>query len=209
MQIRTIGANMEIGDSLTDHVKENLQKEVTKYFSGAIDAQVNFSKDVSEFKVVILINEGVKGGIRVKSNANAGDAYSAFNDAKEKAAKQLRRYKRRLKNHNKANDSKKQIDFLNSIYESPKYVISEQIEEENLALDELTANENQKSFNIVNEKTTNIETLGVDDAIMKMNLADLPALAFVNEDTKNINLVYHRKDGDISLIDLKAGYQVK
>ena len=41
---------------------------------------------------------------------------------------------------------------------------------------------------------------------MKMNLADLPALAFVNKETKHINVVYHRKDGNISLIDLKTGY---
>lgn len=200
MQIRTIGANMEIGDSLNNHVKENLKKEVIKYFGNAIDAQVSFSKDVSDFKVVILINEGVKGGIRVKSNANAGDAYSAFNSAKEKAAKQLRRYKRKLKNHHKVIDSK-EIEFLDSIYESPKYVISEQIEEDNFD------NENQKTFDVITEKTTDIETLTIDDAIMKMNLADLPALAFVNADSKNLNMVYHRKDGDISLIDLKAGYQ--
>ncbi|MDB2550388.1 ribosome-associated translation inhibitor RaiA [Rickettsiales bacterium] len=208
MQIRTIGANMEIGNSLTDHVRENLEKEVTKYFSEAIDAQVNFSKEVSDFKVVILINGGVKGGIRVKSDGNAGDAYSAFNEAKEKAAKQLRRYKRKLKNHHKNND-KKEVDFLNSIYESPKYVITEQIEDEILndaQPQELIANENKKNFDIITEKTTDIETLFVDDAIMKMNLADLPALAFVNEETKDINVVYHRKDGNISLIDLKTGY---
>jgi len=208
MQIRTIGANIEIGASLTDHVKENLEKEVTKYFNGAIEAQVNFSKDVSDFKVVIIINEGVKGGIRVKSNANAGDAYSAFNEAKEKAAKQLRRYKRKLKNHHKKVNSK-EINFLNSIYESPKYIISEQIEEEldvNDNSKEIIANENIKSFDIITEKTTDIETLAIDEAIMKMNLADLPAVAFVNEKTKDINVVYHRKDGKISLIDLKTGY---
>lgn len=206
MQIRTIGANMEIGDSLNNHVKENLKKEVAKYFGNAIDAQVNFSKDVSDFKVVILINEGVKGGIRVKSNANAGDAYSAFNSAKEKAAKQLRRYKRKLKNHHKAIDLK-EIDFLDSIYESPKYVISEQIEEDSFDNENLdVGNENQKTFDVITEKTTDIETLTIDDAIMKMNLADLPALAFVNVESKKLNMVYHRKDGDISLIDLKTGY---
>ncbi|MFT4718489.1 MAG: ribosomal subunit interface protein [Rickettsiales bacterium] len=198
MNIRTIGANMEIGNSLTNHVRDSLEKEVTKYFSRAIDAQVSFSKEVSDFKVVILINEGVKGGVRVKSDANAGDAYSAFNSAKEKAAKQLRRYKRKLKNHHKVMDSG-EIDFLNSIYESPKYVISEQGEDE-------SANENEKPFDIINEKITNIETITVDEAIMKMNLADLPTLAFVNIKSKHINVVYHRKDGNISLIDLKTGY---
>ena len=208
MQIRTIGANMYVGDSLTNHVKENLEKEIVKYFDGAVDAQVNFSKNVSDFKVLILINEGIRGGVRVKSNASAGDAYAAFNSAKEKAAKQLRRYKRRLKNHHKTIDNK-QIDFLNSIYESQKYVISEQFEEEGIGSDNeniVVENKGKKEFDVITEKTTDIETITIDEAIMKMNLADLPALAFVNVDSKNINVVYHRKDGNISLIDLKTGY---
>ena len=208
MQIRTIGANMDVGDSLTNHVKENLEKEIVKYFDGAVDAQVNFSKNVSDFKVLILINEGIRGGVRVKSNASAGDAYAAFNSAKEKAAKQLRRYKRRLKNHHKTIDNK-QIDFLNSIYESQKYVISEQFEEEGIGSDNeniVVENKGKKEFDVITEKTTDIETITIDEAIMKMNLADLPALAFVNVDSKNINVVYHRKDGNISLIYLKTGY---
>ena len=208
MQIRTIGANMDVGDSLTNHVKENLEKEIVKYFDGAVDAQVNFSKNVSDFKVLILINEGIRGGVRVKSNASAGDAYAAFNSAKEKAAKQLRIYKRRLKNHHKTIDNK-QIDFLNSIYESQKYVISEQFEEEGIGSDNeniVVENKGKKEFDVITEKTTDIETITIDEAIMKMNLADLPALAFVNVDSKNINVVYHRKDGNISLIDLKTGY---
>ena len=60
--------------------------------------------------------------------------------------------------------------------------------------------------NIINEKITNIETITVDEAIMKMNLANLPALVFVNIQSKHINVVYHRKDCNISLIDLKTGY---
>ena len=36
---------------------------------------------------------------------------------------------------------------------------------------------------------------------MAMDLANLPALVFINEETGNINVVYHRKDGNISWID--------
>ena len=54
---------------------------------------------------------------------------------------------------------------------------------------------------IVSEKNTTIEELSVDDAIMKMDLANLPALVFINSQNKRLNVVYHRKDGQISLVD--------
>ena len=56
-------------------------------------------------------------------------------------------------------------------------------------------------LNIITEKTTEIEELTVNQAIMKMDLAGLPALVFVNVNNKRINVVYHRKDGNISWID--------
>ena len=36
---------------------------------------------------------------------------------------------------------------------------------------------------------------------MKMNLSDLPALVFINSENNRLNVLYHRKDGNISWID--------
>ena len=51
------------------------------------------------------------------------------------------------------------------------------------------------------EKTAKIEELTVDQAIMKMDLADLPALVFINKANNRVNVVYNRKDGNISWVD--------
>jgi hypothetical protein len=51
------------------------------------------------------------------------------------------------------------------------------------------------------EKGTNIENLTVSEAIMKMDLAHLPALMFINKLNNRINMVYHRHDGNISWVD--------
>jgi hypothetical protein len=57
------------------------------------------------------------------------------------------------------------------------------------------------SMRIINEKESEIESLSVEQAIMKMDLLDLPALAFMNNKNGKINFIYHRKDGNISWID--------
>jgi hypothetical protein len=38
---------------------------------------------------------------------------------------------------------------------------------------------------------------------MRINLANLPALLFINKKTSNFNVVYKRLDGNISWIDAK------
>jgi len=53
---------------------------------------------------------------------------------------------------------------------------------------------------IIAEKQTSIETLTVADAVMRMNLANLPALMFINKKSGNHDVVYRRADGNISWV---------
>jgi hypothetical protein len=54
---------------------------------------------------------------------------------------------------------------------------------------------------VVAEMTTEIPTLTVSQAVMRMDLSDLPALLFRNSGHGGINLVYRRRDDNIGWID--------
>ncbi len=56
---------------------------------------------------------------------------------------------------------------------------------------------------IIAEKSVEILTLSVSGAVMKMDLENLPALMFQNSHTNRMNVVYYRRDGNISWIDSK------
>ncbi len=202
MDIRIVGANMEVGSSLTKHVRERLEHSVKKYFDNAVNANVFFTKNKNSFKANIVVNEGINN-INIKSDAESGEVYSCFENALEKASKQLRRYKGKIKTYRRSQGGFKSVDIRDQILSVPKYVIPavpydllEEIEEE-----ESKAIESDKSLNIIEEKTTEVEELTVDQAIMKMDLANLPALVFINRNSNRINVVYIRKDGNISWID--------
>jgi ribosomal subunit interface protein len=195
MQIKVSGSNMEVGQSLTEFANETLEKSVTKYFDKAVSSEIHFAKDGNLFKVVITVNEGVRGGIKIKSDGAAGDAYAAFSEACERAAKQLRRYKRKIQNYRRHQGGIKSAEVDYKAIEGMKYVMPP------LAFDSQEEEVEDKSHAVIAEKVTEIETLSVDDAIMKMDLQNLPALVFINEKSKRINVVYHRKDGNISFID--------
>ena len=97
MQITISGKQMETGASLRAHIEEHLPASVQKYFENAINANVVFSKQGHIFNCHISISEGVKHGIDISADAEADDVYAAFTAATDKAAKQLRRHKRKLK----------------------------------------------------------------------------------------------------------------
>lgn len=193
---------MDIGQSLTQYVEEHLTKSVKKYFDKAVNAEAHFTKDGHLFKVILTVNEGVKGGITVKSDAEAGDVYGCFNEASEKAVKQLRRYKERIKNYRRHGGGLKSVEPNYKALAAMKYVLPPQ---EYNVFEEMEAEEADvkldENLNVITEKNTEVEELTVNEAIMKMDLSNLPALVFINSQNKRLNVVYHRKDGNISWID--------
>ena len=54
---------------------------------------------------------------------------------------------------------------------------------------------------IVAESTTRIHTLTVGEAVMRMDLADLPVMMFRNSGNGRLNVVYRRNDGHIGWVD--------
>jgi ribosomal subunit interface protein len=204
MDIRILGSNMDIGSALTQYATEHLNRHIKKYFDTSISADVHFSKQGNRISVNIIVNEGVKGGgIVIKSDGSGEDAYGCFNQAIEKVAKQLRRYKGKIKNYRRERGGLKSIEINEKGYDALKYIIAnspnpllEEIEEE-----EEASIKQEENLKIISEKTTEIEKLTIEQAIMKMDLADLPALVFINDSSGRLNVVYYRKDGNISWID--------
>ena len=101
--------------------------------------------------------------------------------------KQLRRYKRRLKDHHRERAEPVELSGAAS------YV---------LASDEADHESEPESLTpvIVAEMETKIPSLTVGEAVMQMELAGAPVLVFRNE-KKHVNVVYRRDDGNIGWIE--------
>ena len=97
MRISISGKHMETGESLKSYVEEHLTNAVTKYFKDAINADVIFSKRGQFYECEVIVNEGIKNGLSVTAKDESSDVYGAFDTALDRAEKQLRRHKRKLK----------------------------------------------------------------------------------------------------------------
>jgi hypothetical protein len=54
---------------------------------------------------------------------------------------------------------------------------------------------------VIAEMATEIDSLTVSQAVMRLDLADLPALMFRNKAHGGLNMVYRRPDGNIGWVD--------
>ncbi len=193
MQISVTGKQIDVGESLQKYVNPLLEKTIKKYFENAIHAEVVFSKvshkHQDQFQVDITMNEG--SGIGFVKSRDAGDnIYSAFDGALDKIEHRLSRYKRKIKNHYKPKISELYGYDGGHIAKAIKYILNP-FEHDSVS----------ETPEVVLEKHTDIEFLSVSEAIMKMDLMELPALLFKNKDNNRMNVVYHRADGKISWID--------
>ncbi len=140
------------------------------------------------FRVDITGNLGTHAGMVIRSRGESDDVYAAFDLSLEKMSKQLRRYKRKITNHHKHVDD----DIVAGSIRATKYVISPQTGEED---------EDKSAGLVIAEKPTDIQTMTVSQAVMKMDLQELPALMFFNSAHGRLNVIYRRADGNISWVD--------
>jgi ribosomal subunit interface protein len=97
MQLTVTGRQVDVGDALRHHVEAALETLLHKYFRTAIEAHAVFVREAHLVRAEISLHVG--RGIIINSSAAASDHYVAFDGAAERLAKQLRRSKRRLRDH--------------------------------------------------------------------------------------------------------------
>jgi len=187
MQLNISGRHVDLGDAFRTHADKRLQENVHKYIDRVNHVEVVVGKEAGQFRVDIHGNTGTHSGLVVKSQGTAADVYAAFDEAATRIEKQLRRYKRRLKDHHHAKIER------NATFVAKKYVLQTEAHHEEL--------EEEGAPAVIAEKPTEIERLSVREAVMKMDLADLPALMFFNSSHGRLNVVYRRVDGNISWVD--------
>ncbi len=88
---------MEIGEALPEKVRTRLEVVVGKHFQGGAEAIVVFSHEGSGFRADCTTH--LDAGVVLKAEGVEMDIHRAFEAAMEHLQKQIRRYKRRLKNH--------------------------------------------------------------------------------------------------------------
>ncbi len=187
MHIQIQGKQIDVGQALSKHVEDNLSAAISKYFDRPVEATVTFSRDRHAFRCDAFVH--LPTGLTAQSSAKANDVYAAFDQGADRIEKQLRRYKRRLKDHHQSRPKPVEV------FDAPAYVLE--------ARDVANETDEPESLQpvIVAEMKESIQALSVGEAVMQMELADRSFLIFRNEANDGVNIVFRRDDGNIGWVD--------
>ncbi len=186
MDLRVSGHQMATGAALQTHAEDRMTAMVGKYFSRALSSHVTFGKaPAGAFRCDIVTH--VMHGLILKGAAVAQDAHVALDQAAEKIDKQLRRYKRRLKDRHEASDhARKEEDAAYVVFAEPE------VEAEEVTVDAPL---------VIAETRVDVPEATVSDAVMMLDLRNTNALLFKNAGTGKHNMVYRRGDGSIGWVE--------
>ena len=98
----------------------------------------------------------------------------------------MRRYKRRFNDHTRRAEAEK--------FAAQHYILAAEPEHEE-------APETADAPVIGAEMATEVETMTVSDAVMRMDLANVPVFVFRSDAHGRVNVVYRRDDGHIGWVD--------
>src|SRR5712692_7261730 len=177
MPFRVSGKNIDIGEALRARINERVAEATAKYFDGGFSGHVTIGKEGFGFRTECAIH--LDSGITLQAEAIAADAYASADQAAMRIEKRLRRYKRRLKDHQAAalaSEASGQRGHSmmrgraldenardRATIDAPSYVI---------AAPEHDADEEVTEWNpvIIAESTTVLKRLSVSEAVTELDM---------------------------------------
>src|SRR4030081_2957334 len=159
MSFRVSGKNIDIGEALRSRINDRIAEVTAKYFDGGFSGHVTVGKEGFGFRTECLIH--LDSGIMLEAEAMAADAYASADQVAGRIEKRLRRYKRRLKNHQTVAPDGAAAEPRTA--SAPSYVIASPTHDSD---DEITGFDPV----IIAETTTAFRRLSVSDAVMELDL---------------------------------------
>lgn len=185
MTLRVSGKNLDIGESLRQHVLEKVEAMVSRYFNGTVGGHVVITRDGSGFRSDCTLR--LSSGVSLHAEGRAHEPYPCFEQAADKIEARLRRYKQRLRNHAPNGAGVARVTVASYTVEAPLDNEEEPVE----------------GFNpvVVAEGAEALKTLSVASAVAELDLTGAPVVIFEHAGSGRVNMVYRRRDGAIGWLD--------
>ena len=166
--------------SLNDSIKEYAEKKISKldkYFPEEADAFVTFAVEKKNRCVVELTIRSTNGTLfRAETEDPDGDMRGAIDEAVNFIDRRIRKNKTRLAKNLRAEALVPEVPAEFDVVEEPTY-------------------------DLVRTKRFTAKPMGVEEAILQMNLLDHSFYVFRNVETETVSVVYRRNNGGYGLIE--------
>ncbi len=194
MQLSITFRHMDASDFLKEYAREKVER-VNKYLDRAGEAHVVLSLERHLQNADIQIQSG---SWVLRGREKSEDMYASIDLAMDKIERQLKRYKDKLKDHH---SRKYALHHLGAL--SERRVRHDIISVPNPE-DASAPAEADSTPRVIKTNEFLVRPMSVEEAVMQMDLMNNDFLVFTNATSKEMNVVYRRKDGHYGLIEASA-----
>lgn len=184
MTVKISGKNIDLGQSLRDYAEQKIENLIDKYLGEDIESAISIWKDNRLFGTEVCLY--LYKGFVIKTKGASDDPYKAVDIALERLEDRVKKHKHRIK------DKQRRSEWLKGI-EAMGYVVERKT----------ATSDSDEEHLVIAEQDGYILPLSVSEAVMKLDLTEMPVVMFKNADSGRINVVYKRTDGHIGWIDYK------
>lgn len=185
MSVTVAGKNIEMGESLKSFIVSEIEKLGQSDVGEFVEAHAVVDKENGLFCCELSIH--IARGFSMRSSGQNSDPYQAVAQALSTLKQRTRRYKARLRSMERHQKDTQKVDLS-------RYVLADVQEEEGI----------QETPLIIAEIPDSLEEMSVGDAVMRLDLSELPVVVFRNASTKDMNVVYRRNDRNIGWVAPKS-----
>lgn len=178
MQVLITGRHMEMTDALQDYVRSKVER-VGKYLENIKEADVILSIEKYRHSAEVTIKAN---GITINGEEETDDMYCSIDRVMEKIERQVKKYKEKIRQHKPRQPLKENNMIMNVFSTESK--------------DESPAN-----LRLMKTKKFNIHPMGLDEAIMQMDLLGEDCFLFMNLASNSLSVIYRCKDDKLVLIE--------
>ncbi|MHB8484031.1 MAG: ribosome hibernation-promoting factor, HPF/YfiA family [Nitrospiria bacterium] len=172
MKIQITGRHLDVTPTLKEYVESRLHK-IEKYSFKISEVQVILDVEKYRHHAEMTLN---LDGIVLQAEDETEEMYSTIDKVVDKIEKQVKKHKEKVTDHRIKPGGKQKSE--------EKFVSS-------LPLP-----------NIGKEKTFELKPISQNEAIIQMEALQKDFFVYLDDENKNINLLYRRKAGDIGRINL-------
>ena len=178
MEIRISGHQMSVTVGMKDHLRQRLIK-YEKYAPRLVESHVLLKKEKYFYEAEItLLAKNLRAFGLGKSPENI---FTAIDQAAHKVEKQLKKYREKRKDHHKGQSSKSES-------------------EQNLKEAKVNRGARRKRPLLILEEAFAPKPMSAEEASMQLQIMKEAFLVFRNADTKKVNVVFKREDGNHGII---------
>lgn len=212
MDITVVARNAEIHPNFREYVEEKVSK-ITQFYPRAqrVDVELTHERNPRQADTAERIELTVYGkGPVIRAEARSADRYAAVDIAAGKLFERLRRVRDRAKDHRRHLDVPENAPLPAEEATAPHVPVVEEIPEAHIhSASDLKVGETREeqlgdSPVIVRQKVHEASPMTLDEALYQMELVGHPFFLFIDAETNQPCVIYHRHGWTYGVLRLNA-----